>query len=192
MGLLACAVSATIGVLLLAWPHRTLQVLATLLGIYLLLLGIMRVLLALVEAPQERTARLLQGTVAGIAGLIVIRHPGGSVTLVALAIGIFLVLAGAIDLFAARAAVGGRGWLLAGGALDLVVGILMVAWPRFGIASLALLLGVALFVRAALELASALALRTAEHAFERAERLGEEPSGAPEEPSGAPSGFTVT
>jgi uncharacterized membrane protein HdeD (DUF308 family) len=166
---IASLASGVIGVLILVWPQRTLTVLATLLGIYLLLAGVARVVLALLEPSEARTSALLQGAVAGIAGLIVIRHPSGSVTFIALAVGIFLVLSGVLQLVAVKDAVGGRGWLLAGGAIDLCVGVVIVSWPRFGVASFALLVGIALLIHAVLEAAAALALRADDHAHETGE-----------------------
>jgi uncharacterized membrane protein HdeD (DUF308 family) len=174
---LASLASGVIGVLILAWPQRTLEVLATLAGIYLLVTGIAHIVLALIEAPAGRTAALLVGAIAGIAGLIVIRHPGGSITFVALAIGIFLVISGVMGLVAVKDAVGGRSWLLAGAVIDLCIGVVIVSWPKFGVASFALLLGIALLLRAALEAATALALRADAHALAGAGREQAHPPG---------------
>ena len=158
--LLAGAVSLVIGILLFVWPSRTLEVIAILVGIQLLLVGAIQVGLAFAEPPGSRTSPLLRGTFAGIAGLIVIRHPGGSLTVIALAVGIYLVLVGVMKGVSAFEASVGRGWLLAGAALDLAIGVLIVAWPQFGVTSLAVLVGITLVLRGALESASAFALRS--------------------------------
>ena len=122
---LAGVVSLVVGVLLLVWPSRTLEVIAILLGIELLLVGAIQIGLAFGEPRDSRTGALLRGAFAGIAGLIVIRHPGGSLTVIALAIG-----------------------------------IVIVAWPQFGVTSLAVLAGIALLVRGVIECLAALALRS--------------------------------
>jgi uncharacterized membrane protein HdeD (DUF308 family) len=158
--LLGGAVSVVIGILLLVWPSRTLEVIAILLGIELLLVGGIQVGLAFGEPTGSRTSALLRGAFAGIAGLIIIRHPGGSLTVIALAIGIYLVLAGVMKGVSAFEASVGRGWLLAGAVLDLAIGVLIVAWPQFGVTSLAVLVGITLVLRGALECASAFALRS--------------------------------
>jgi uncharacterized membrane protein HdeD (DUF308 family) len=158
--LLGGAVSVVIGILLLVWPSRTLEVIAILLGIELLLVGGIQVGLAFGEPTRSRTSALLRGAFAGIAGLIVIRHPGGSLTVIALAIGIYLVLAGVMKGVSAFEGSVGRGWLLAGAVLDLAIGVLIVAWPQFGVTSLAVLVGITLVLRGALECASAFALRS--------------------------------
>ncbi|HWG09527.1 MAG TPA: DUF308 domain-containing protein [Solirubrobacteraceae bacterium] len=158
--LIGGVVSLVVGVLLLVWPSRTLEVLAILLGIELLLVGAIQVGLAFGEPAGSRTGALLRGAFAGIAGLIVIRHPGGSLTVIALAIGIYLVLAGVMKAVSAFETSVGRGWLLAGALLDLAIGVVIVAWPHFGVTSLAVVAGIALLLRGALECASAFSLRT--------------------------------
>lgn len=163
--LLGGAVSVVVGVLLLVWTSRTLEVVAILAGIDLLLVGAIQIGLALGEPSGSRTGALLRGAFAGIAGLIVIRHPGGSLLVIALAVGIYLVLAGVMKLVSAFEASVGRGWLLLGAAVDLVIGVVIVAWPKFGISSLAVLLGIALVLRGTIECVSAFALRSADKAL---------------------------
>jgi uncharacterized membrane protein HdeD (DUF308 family) len=166
--LLGGAVSLVIGVLLLVWPNRTLEVIAILLGIELLLVGIIQIGLAIAGRTASRTGPLLLGALAGIAGLIIIRDPGGSLVVIALAIGIFLVLSGVFRLVSAFDASAGRGWLLLGAAVDLAIGVIVVAWPHFGITSFAVLLGIALVVRGLIEVVSAFALRSADRALSAA------------------------
>jgi uncharacterized membrane protein HdeD (DUF308 family) len=163
--LLGGAASVLVGILLLVWPSRTLEVIAILVGIDLLIVGAVQIGLAVGEPSGSRTGALLRGAFAGIAGLIVIRHPGGSLLVVALAVGIYLVLAGVMKLVSAFEATVGRGWLLLGAALDLAIGVLIVAWPKFGVTSLAVLLGIALVLRGTIECASAFALRSAHEAL---------------------------
>jgi uncharacterized membrane protein HdeD (DUF308 family) len=158
-------VSLVIGVLLLLWPSRTIEVIAILLGIELLLLGAIQLGVAFGESAQSRSGALLRGALAGIAGLLVIRDPGGSLTLIALAIGIYLVLTGVMKLVAAVEASVGRGWLLLSAIVDLAVGVVVVAWPHFGVSSLAVLVGIGLVLRGALESVSALALRALHRGF---------------------------
>jgi uncharacterized membrane protein HdeD (DUF308 family) len=158
--LLAGVASLVVGALLLAWPSRTFEVIAILLGIELLVSGGLQIGLAFGERSGSRTGSLVLGAVAGVAGLIVIRHPGGSLLLVALAVGIFLVLSGVLRLVSAFESTEGRGWMLLGAVVDLAIGVLIVAWPKFGVNSLAVLVGIALVVRGMLEAASALTLRS--------------------------------
>jgi uncharacterized membrane protein HdeD (DUF308 family) len=157
--------SLVIGILLLVWPSRTLEVIAILVGIQLLLIGAIQIGLAFGQPSGSRTGPLLAGALAGVAGLIVMRHPGGSLLVIALAVGIFLVVSGAIKLVAAFEAVSGRIWLILGALVDVGIGIVLVAWPQFGVSSLGVLLGIALVVRGILEVAGSFALRSADGAL---------------------------
>ncbi len=163
--LLGAIASLVVGILLLVWPSRTLEVIAILLGIELLLVGAIQIGVALGEHPGSRAGPLLLGALAGVAGLIVIRRPGGSLLVIALAVGIYLVLSGVMKLVSAFEASAGRGWLLLGAGLDLAIGVVIVAWPKFGVSSFAVLLGIALVIRGVLEGLTALALRSANKAL---------------------------
>jgi uncharacterized membrane protein HdeD (DUF308 family) len=154
-------ISMVFGVALLVWPERTLTTIAILLGIYLLIVGLLLICLLFFERPGSRAGLLLRGVLAVVAGLIVIRHPGGSILVVAMAIGILLVVSGIIKLVAATDAVAGRGWLLLGAVVDLAIGVVLVAWPQFGVTSLAVLLGIVLILRGVVEAACAFVLRSA-------------------------------
>jgi uncharacterized membrane protein HdeD (DUF308 family) len=156
--------SIAVGILALAYPGPTLTTIAIIFGIYLLLAALVQLALAFGESERSRGALLLSAAVAGIAGIIVIRHPGGSVQVVALAFGIYLVVMGMMRLYAAVYAVGGRGWLILWGIVDLVAGILIVAWPKFGVATLVVVLSIVLLARGIVMCALAFVVRAATHA----------------------------
>jgi uncharacterized membrane protein HdeD (DUF308 family) len=168
-----------VGVLLLFWPHRTLSTLAVIVGIYLLVVGVLWVGVSL-GVKEVRGAGLWRGVLALLAGVIVIRHPSDSITILALAFGIFLLVAGVFELVAAieipdrsretRASGAGRfgdegetsvspigprfgqrGWRILEGLVDLAIGILIVSWPQFGVYTFAIVLGISLIVRGAVE-----------------------------------------
>jgi uncharacterized membrane protein HdeD (DUF308 family) len=154
--LLVAICTLAVGVLLLVAPHRTLNTLAEILGIYLLVVGAIWIGVG-IGVKEVRGAGLWRGVIALIAGAIVIRHPSGSITVLALAFGIFLMVAGVFELVAAIELPERRGWRILEGLVDLAVGILIVSWPQFGVYTFAVVLGVALIVRGAVEAWVALA-----------------------------------
>jgi uncharacterized membrane protein HdeD (DUF308 family) len=166
IALLLGLISIGVGILALAYPGETLATIAIIFGIYLLVAALVQLVLAFGDSERSRGALLLGAAVAAVAGLLVIRHPGGSVQLVALAFGIYLVLMGILRLFAVAYAVGGRGWLVLWGVVDLAAGILIVAWPQFGVATLAVVVSIVLLVRGVVMCALAFALRSAAHEVE--------------------------
>lgn len=163
MALLLGLVSIVVGILALAYPGPTLKTIAIIFGIYLLVAALVQVALAFGESERSRGALLLSAAVAGIAGIIVIRHPGGSIQVVALAFGIYLVIMGMMRLYAAVYAVGGRGWLILWGLVDLLAGIVIVAWPKFGVATFVVVISIVLLARGIVMCALAFVLRAAGH-----------------------------
>lgn len=148
--LLIALVTLAVGVLLLVSPHHTLSVLAVIVGIYLLAVGAL-LIGAAIFVKELRGAALWRGVLALIAGAIVIRHPSDSVTVIALAVGIFLLAAGVFELVGAVEYAERRGWRIFEGVVDVAVGILLISWPQFGVYTFAIVLGIVLLVRGAIE-----------------------------------------
>jgi uncharacterized membrane protein HdeD (DUF308 family) len=156
MLLLVAVCTLAVGVLLLVAPHRTLSTLAVILGIYLLVVGVLWICVG-IAVKEVRGAGLLRGVLALIAGAIVIRHPSDSITVLALAFGIFLMVAGVFELVAAIEVSERRGWRVLEGLVGLAAGILIVSWPQFGVYTFAIVLGISLILRGVVEAWLALA-----------------------------------
>jgi uncharacterized membrane protein HdeD (DUF308 family) len=161
LGLIVGLVTLIGGIVLIAYPGPTLTVIALLVGIELLIGGIFLIVAAFGHPAGSRVGPVLGGALAVIAGLIVLRHPSGSVLVVALAVGIYLILAGVLRLVGAVEASEGRGWLMLAALVDLALGIVIVSWPEFGITTLAIVLGIMLIVRGLASVVVAFALRAA-------------------------------
>ncbi len=154
--LLVALCTFAVGVLLFFWPHRTLSTLALIVGIYLLAVGALWVGVSL-GVKEVRGVGLWRGALALLAGVILVRHPSDSITILALAFGIFLLLAGVFELVAAIELPERRGWRILEGLVDLAIGILIVSWPQFGVYTFAVVLGISLIVRGAVEACLAVA-----------------------------------
>jgi uncharacterized membrane protein HdeD (DUF308 family) len=163
VALLLGLISIAVGILALVYPGPTLKTIAIIFGIYLLVAALVQVALAFGESERSRGALLLSAAVAGIAGIIVIRHPGGTVEVVALAFGIYLVIMGVMRLFASAYAVGGRGWLVLWGIVDLLAGIVIVAWPKFGVGTFVVVISIVLLTRGIVMCVLAFVMRSAGH-----------------------------
>jgi uncharacterized membrane protein HdeD (DUF308 family) len=161
LGLIVGLISLVGGIVLIAYPGPTLTVVALLVGIELLIGGVFLIVGALGQPSGSRIGGVLGGALAMIAGVIVLRHPSGSILVVALAVGLYLILAGVLRLVAAFETREGRGWLLLASLVDLALGILIVSWPEFGIKTLAIVFGIVLIVRGLALVLIAFALRAA-------------------------------
>jgi uncharacterized membrane protein HdeD (DUF308 family) len=156
-GLLALAA----GVLLLAWPDRTLLVVAIVLGVYLIAYGVLKMVDAITRPSLLTMERMLPATLGLLAvgaGTTVIARPEDSVVAVGLAAGIYLIVAGlAAGVSAIRAqearAVNGLGALV-----NITAGILVVAWPDVTVTVIAVVLGIALVLRGGMEILASILL----------------------------------
>jgi uncharacterized membrane protein HdeD (DUF308 family) len=152
------------GILLLAWPDRTLLLIGVVLGVYLIAFGVLEVARAIATPGMlvmERAVPATVGLLAVGAGVIAVARPDSSVLAVALAAGIYLIVAG---LAAAIAAIREPGARLARGVValvSLVAGTLVVAWPDVTVTVVAVVLGIALVVRGVAEVLLSLYLARA-------------------------------
>jgi uncharacterized membrane protein HdeD (DUF308 family) len=147
----AGALSVLAGVLALVYPDITLLALGLIAGINVLLLGI----LSLVEAvagDRPTGARALAGVlgVLGVlAGVVMMRRPGETLLVLLLALGLWLVIEGIVECIAALTQPADRGFRLVAGVVDLILGILILALPKVGLGTLAVLAALAFLVRGA-------------------------------------------
>jgi uncharacterized membrane protein HdeD (DUF308 family) len=138
--------SVAAGVVVLVAPAISLLTLAVVSGIFLLVDGIIEVSWSLFHSVENRGLVALLGVVSAIAGVILIRHPVLSVVAIALLLGLWLLVAGVTRLVRVFDERQGP-WSALLAVLEMIAGIVIVASPGIGVATLALLVGIALIVR---------------------------------------------
>jgi uncharacterized membrane protein HdeD (DUF308 family) len=153
---LICVVT---GILAIVWPGITLQTLAVIAGVYLIIAAIIEIVDAITGEPGGRAISAILGVIALIAGLIVIRHPGNSLLAVVIVIGVYLTAAGVIRVVRAFDTREGRGWAVALGLLDVLVGIVILSWPGIGLATLAVFFALTMLTRGIFAIVIAFKLR---------------------------------
>jgi len=158
-------VTLVLGIVVLVWPDETIVVVAVLFGIQLILAGIFRFVtaFALDDAPGGTRALLaLLGVLCFIVGIYAVRHVNVTIAALALVLGIFWIVNGAIELFAAIGQRGmpGRGWTIILSLLSIVAGIVVLAYPDITLLALAVVLGIWLVALGIIEIALAFQLRS--------------------------------
>jgi uncharacterized membrane protein HdeD (DUF308 family) len=133
--------SIVAGVIILFKPGSSLQTLAVIAGIFLLADGILELIGSLMGTTRNRGLVALFGVLTAIVGVLLIRHPIGGVAAIALLIGIWLIAVGVIRIATAFDEYEYRGWHIFAGVLELIAGIVIVANPDIGYATLAVLVG---------------------------------------------------
>jgi uncharacterized membrane protein HdeD (DUF308 family) len=153
------------GLLALAWPGRTIVVIAVLFGIQLVVAGIFRFVTALAadeESGGARTLLALLGVLSFIVGLYALRNVLVTIAALALLLGIYWIVNGAVETFAALSHKGmqGRGWTIFMGLLSVAAGVVVLVYPGISLATLAVVLGFWLLVYGIMEIVLAFRLRS--------------------------------
>ena len=138
--------SVVAGVIILVKPGDSLATLAVIAGIFLLVDGIFELASSFMSSTRNRGMVALFGAVTAIVGVLLIRHPVGGVTAVALLIGLWLIVIGVIRFATAFDEYEHRGWYFFAGVLELIAGIVIVANPDIGYATLAILVGIGFII----------------------------------------------
>ncbi|MCF3130734.1 HdeD family acid-resistance protein [Streptomyces olivochromogenes] len=152
------------GVLILVWPDETLHVLAVVIGLYLLVAGVFR-LVAAFGRPEhgERLPGLLLAVLYVLAGVLCLRNPLQTITALSLIVGIVWLVSGVLTLYVAIAGknLPHRGFVFAAAALAVVAGVVVLALPTESALALTRLLGLWLVLLGLVEVAVAFAWRAA-------------------------------
>ena len=151
------------GIAAIVWPDITLLALGIIFGIYLLIAAIIEIIDALFGPPGGRAISAILGIVALIAGVICIRRPGESLLAIVIVVGVYLIAEGVIRVVRAFEVHEGRGWIIGLGLLDAVVGIVILAWPKIGLVTLAVLFALTMLVRGIFAIVVGVKLRGLRH-----------------------------
>ena len=156
-----------VGIIALAWPGPTVIALAVLFGIQLIVSGIFSFINAFAadESGGMRVWNVILGLLGIVVGLYAVRHIIVSVVALALLIGIYWVAYGIAQIYTAIAnrELRHRGWMGFIGALSVIAGIIVIAWPGPSLVTLAIVLGVWLLIYGVMEIFLAFRVRSAYH-----------------------------
>jgi uncharacterized membrane protein HdeD (DUF308 family) len=134
------------GIIVLVVPSIGLVTLAVVSGIFLLLDGIMEIAASIGTAIEHRGMLAITGVITAVVGVLLVRHPISGVVAIALLLGFWLLTLGIVRLFDAFSAEN-RLWALILSAIEIVAGIVIVASPGIGVATLAILVGISFILR---------------------------------------------
>src|SRR3954454_15933838 len=135
--------SIAAGVLALAYPDITLLVLGLIVGINLVFIGAVWVGLATTEVHTDggRVLRFIVGFLAILAGLVCLVRPGAGVLTLLIALSFWFILVGVSDLTRAMETHEDRVISIVLGVVSIAAGVVIVANPDIGLATLALIAG---------------------------------------------------
>jgi len=143
-----------IGIAVLVWPKSTVSVIAVLLGIYFLVLGVVRIVEAITDKNLNGGGRIANFIIGGLilaAGVVVIRNPFATAAFVVLIIGVTWIFEGIATLV--DTARGNGDWIsIVIGLLITAAGILVVLFNDGVAVAYAVFFGITLIAVAVLDL----------------------------------------
>jgi len=151
--LLTGILSAILGVMMLAWPGKTLVAAGILFGAYLLVSGISQVFHAftLHISGGGRALLFISGAASLVLAVLAFRNLADSILLLA----IWAEAASAIS----DEDTPGRGWMIFLGVVTVLAGVIMLAFPFASLPTLLLVVGIWLIVVGILEIIAAFGIR---------------------------------
>jgi len=175
-------ITLALGLVVAFHPSGSLNVIAVLLGILLVLSGIFHLVRVFDRDEQHRTWLGIAGALLIVIGVVLIRHIHLTTAIIGLMIGITWIVQGLAWLISGLSgrSVRGHGWWIFFGIISLIAGVVVAATPVSSVTVLAVLVGIWFAVLGAFEIIGAFILR---HAVSQAHRemLGarhENPAGA--------------
>lgn len=157
-----------LGLIVSFHPTGSLNVLAVLIGILMILSGIFNLVRVFDPAEPHRVWLGVAGLLFVVIGVVLIRHLHLTRALIGLIVGITWIVQGLTALIGgiAGGVREGRGWWIAFGAVSLIAGIVVTATPESSITVLAVLIGIWTVIIGIFEIIGAFILRSAVHRAE--------------------------
>src|ERR1700743_1268997 len=163
--LVAGALAAILGAVLVAWPGPSILVVSVLFGVYLLVSGFTEVYLAF-TLPTSALARVMWFIACALSVVMAFfsfRHfgEGYAVLLLSLWIGVGFTFLGVSEIAVAGSlpALPGRFWYIVTGVISMIAGGVVVAWPFDSIVALDIVSGVWLVLIGVVQILAAFWIR---------------------------------
>jgi len=151
-----------LGLIVTIHPSGSLNVIAVLVGILMIISGIFHLIRVFDSAEQHRVWLGIAGLLYVVIGVILIRHLNLTVAVIGLIVGLTWIVQGLSALFGGIAGSReGRGWWIFFGIVSLIAGIVVVADPISSVTVLAVLLGVWFIIMGLFEVIAAFIIRRA-------------------------------
>jgi uncharacterized membrane protein HdeD (DUF308 family) len=153
------------GLLVVLHPKGSVYVFASVVGIWLFVAGLFRIVVAIADDGDEAGTRwltALAGFLSVVVGVLFLHRTDETVTTLAFLIGLFWLVAGLLEFFLAygHRETPARGWRIASGLLAAAAGVVTLVVPGLTLTTLAVLLGIWLLVYGTIEVVLAFRLRS--------------------------------
>ncbi len=170
-GMVIGALTLILGIILSFHPTGSLNVVAVLLGIMMILSGIFHLIRVFDSRETNRVWLGITGLLFIVIGVILIRHLHLTRSIIGLVIGITWIVQGLTALIGgiSGGVREGRAWWIVFGVVSLVAGIVVAASPASSLNVLAVLLGIWFIIMGIFEIIGGFLLRRSLHAMDKRE-----------------------
>ena len=138
--------SVLAGIIAIFWPHATLAVIAIIFAIQLIFAAVYEFVFVWAIPAQSgwlRAVVALLAIISLVAAVYLLGHPGLTLLLLAVLLGVYWIVQGATELFVAigHPEVRNRAWVVVSGILSVLAGSVVVLYPGISLVFLTLVLG---------------------------------------------------
>jgi uncharacterized membrane protein HdeD (DUF308 family) len=158
-------VTLILGLIVTFHPSGSLNVIAVLLGLLMIISGLFHLIRMFGRGESHRVWLGIAGLLLIVLGVVLIRHLHLTVAIIGLLIGISWIVQGLAALAGGMAAGSGegRGWWIFFGIVSLIGGVVIVAVPVGSVTALAVLVGIWFIVEGIFEIIGGFRLRRMVH-----------------------------
>jgi uncharacterized membrane protein HdeD (DUF308 family) len=156
--------SIAFGALLIFWPGRTITVVTTIIGLFMIVTGLVRFAVAVFDTDREnRWLLVIVGIMGVVLGVIIMRNPEETIRVVVLITAIFWLVAGMVDFFrgVTNRSLPDASLRVVFGAMSALFGLVILVWPEITVGVFAVLMGVYVVVFGMLEVLAAFQVKNA-------------------------------
>lgn len=154
-------VTLILGLIVSFHPSGSLNVIAVLIGVLVIVSGLFHLARMFGSAESHRVWLGISGLLLIVLGVVLLRHLNLTVALIGLLVGISWIIQG-LSALAGGVAAGpgeGRGWWIFFGIISLIAGIVVAALPVTSVTALAVLVGIWFIVQGLVEIIGGFMLR---------------------------------
>jgi uncharacterized membrane protein HdeD (DUF308 family) len=154
------AITLVFGIVLTFKPSSSVHGIAVLFGIWLLILGVVRLIQA-IGARGERLGYLAVGLLSILVAILLLHHTTTTIATLGFIVGIFWTIGGVAELFSGFSGEGGTNWFVVlMGVISTAVGILCLVYPSLSLSIICVIVGLGLILYGIVELVVAFRIRS--------------------------------
>ena len=175
-------ITVVFGIVLTFKPGKSVHAIAIIIGIWLLILGVVRLIQA-IGASGERTGFVIVGLLSIVIALILLHHTTTTVAVLGFIVGIFWTIGGVTELFHGFSADDGAvSWpTVILGLIGTIIGILCLVYPSLSLSIICVIVGLGMIVYGIVVIMASLqvrkaALRASHHSGQSGASVGGSPA----------------